>query len=818
MAVTTRNVRSSSPADAFDGSWDGEANTRSSSARPGERPGQGGGRGGRNGGGGPSGERPAKRRSFIWRWRRAFFLLALLGLACVAAGGAVLAQTELPQIDELDQSSFICAADLPEGEACTPENAMAKISTEDRVNVNYEDLSPEIINAVVAMEDRNFFEHDGVAPLAIARALYRDLRGDAVQQGGSTITQQYVKNAFLSPERALTRKIKEAILSIKLEQRMSKEDILEGYLNTIYFGRGAYGIQAASRVYFNTDAGDLGISESAYLAGLIRAPALADASEHPEEAARRRRTALVAMEEEGYISQEEMEFADAQPFEPPWFQPKQERTEVQVTKGGTIGGDYVTAYVQELLQQPPYSFSEDDIYGGGLRVYTSIDLEMQAWAWQAVEGVLGLDTDPAAALVAVDDQGLIRAMVGGPDFNASQNNYAVRGLGSDGRPVGSTFKPIALAEAVRQGFSLESRYDAPSEKTIDQTTLGPEYECLPEWTPHNYAESEQGQLDLMEATAQSSNTAYAQLMIDLGPTRVLELAEQMGMPPTNSNCPTTVLGTGNASPLDMATVFSTFANQGVRRNPSIITKVEQVVEEGGVNTLHQWTPSAGHRVLTEQQANLVTHSLQGVIDHGTGTRANIGRPAAGKTGTTSDNKDAWFVGYVPRLTAAVWMGYPDANWQDPEDDTENLVIPPMNSRGFLVHDTAVTGGSLPAQIWHDFMLSVTENRQMSDPFPEVSEEQVSLGRRLEELRGEQPGDDDSGTTETTLPPFPPGNPGGPGGPGVTRPGNGNTTTTATSTPSTTSTSTPVTTEPTPTTSATTTTLDVPDTTPGPGRP
>jgi penicillin-binding protein 1A len=818
MAVTTRNVRSGSPADASQGAWDGEASTRPPLSRSGGGPGQGGGRGGRSGGGGPSGQHPVKRRSFIWRWRRAFFLLALLGLAGVAAGGAVLAQTELPEVTELQQTSFICAAGLPEGEPCNPQNAMAKLSSQDRVNVTYEQLSPHIINAVVAMEDRNFFEHDGVAPLAIARALYRDLRGDAIQQGGSTITQQYVKNAFLTPERALTRKIKEAILSIKLEQRMSKEEILEGYLNTIYFGRGAYGIQAAGQNYFGKDVSELGVAESAYLAGLIRAPSLADATDHPEEAVRRRQTALDAMLEEGYITEDEAAIAEAQPFEEPWFRPRQEFSEVQVTQGGTIGGDYITAYVRWLLTQPPFEFEESQIVGGGLRVYTSIDMELQARAWQAVNGVLNQPEDPAAGLVAVDEQGLIRAMVGGRNFQESQVNHAVR-MGTRGRPVGSTYKPIALARAVVEGWSLESRYDAPAEKTIDQTPLGPESGCLPEWTPHNYAESEGGQLDLMEATAQSSNTAYAQLMMDLGPQNVIDMGTALGMPNEEGvACPPVVLGTENASPLDMATVYSTFANQGMRHDPSIITKVERVDEEGDVTTLFEWAPN-GHQVMTDRQANLVTHALQGVIDHGTGTRANIGIPAAGKTGTTSDNKDAWFVGYVPRLTAAVWIGYPNADWVDPETGEES--IPPMNSRGRPVHGGAVTGGSLPAQVWHDFMLSATQLYGMNDQFPEVTPDDIANGRRLEELHEDDPGADDgdgsSGTPDSTMtPPQGPGNPGNPGGPDVTRPGNGNTTTTSTTT-STTSTTMPDTTLP-PPTSATTTTLPIEPDDPRPGRP
>src|SRR5829696_2730269 len=609
------------------------------------------------------GEHPAKRRSFLWRWRRAFFLLALLGLTAMAAGAAVMANTELPEIKPLEQSTFICDASVPEG--CNLTNAMATIQGEqDRVNIRYDQLPPVLINAVVAMEDRDFFEHRGVNPMSIGRALYRDLRGDAVQQGGSTITQQYVKNAFLTPERALTRKIKEAVLSVKLEQNMSKEEILEGYLNTIYFGRGAYGVQAAAQAYFRKDVSGLGIGESAYLAGLIRAPVLADGTRHPEEAERRRHTALVAMEEEGYITKDELTLADAQSFEEPWFVTAAERSEISSRIGKQYGNDYIVAYVNELLQQEPYNFTKEEIYGGGLRVYTSLDQGMQEAAWNAVWSNLNADPasgDPVASMVAVDDQGLIRAMVGGPGFVARTNetNYAVRGQGSDGRPVGSTFKPIALAEAVSSGYSLESTYNAPGTMTIDQ-------EQCDDWEVSNYDESEAGTLNLVEATSQSSNTAFGQLMVDLGPEKVIDMAHKLGIAGDfGEACAPIVLGSDNATPLEMATVYSTFANQGVRKDPIIITRVEQVGQDGDVTVLHTTQPHT-QQVLAAPQANLVTHALQGVIAEGTGTGADIGKPAAGKTGTSNNNTDAWFVGYVPKLTAAVWMGYPNADWDNPD--------------------------------------------------------------------------------------------------------------------------------------------------------
>jgi membrane peptidoglycan carboxypeptidase len=297
---------------------------------------------------------------------------------------------------------------------------------------------------------------------------------------------------------------------------------------------------------------------------------------------------------------------------------------------------------------------------------------------------------------------------------------------------------------------------------------------------NNYAESEQGNLNLLEATAQSSNTAYAQLMVDLGPEKVLAMATKLGMPEFDAlQCPTMVLGTENASVLNMAGVYSVFANRGLRKTPGIITRVERVGDEGEVTPLYTRPVEQGERVLTEQQADLVTHTLQGVIKEGTGTGADIGRPAAGKTGTSQENKDAWFVGYVPKLTAAVWMGYPNT-WVNPRTGVEE--IPPMNDDGMAVHGRSATGGSFPADIWRTFMQSVTDARGMNDPFMEVPEEVIESGTRL--------GTEQRDETSTTLPPQQGGPPTSdrPGnGPRPTRPG-GNTTTTSPSS-STTATST-----------------------------
>jgi penicillin-binding protein 1A len=604
-----------------------------------------------------------------------------------ATGGAasLVFSIELPPEEALLQTSFVCSSDVTE--ACGPDNAIATFSAEeDRINVPIEEVPDVLVNAVLATEDRDFFEHGGIDPVGIGRALYNDLRGRGVQQGGSTITQQYVKNAYLTSERSITRKLKEAVLAVKLERELEKDEILERYLNTIYFGRGAYGVGAASRAYFGRDVRKIGLAEASYLAGLIRAPESADARAFPEEATRRRSTVLAAMRQEGYATAEEAAAVEAIAWDD-LVTARRDRTGLGPVAGSEIGTKY---FVEAVRRQVAAEYGEDTLYGGGLRIYTTIDFEMQAAAWEAIETTLDEPTDPSAALVAVDEFGQVKAMVGGRDFDGDQVNLAMgQAAGGSGRQAGSAFKPIVLAEAIRQGISLNSKFQAPGEMTFPNANAGED------WRVRNYGGTEQGVLDLVDATRVSSNTAYAQLMLEVGPETVVNLAGRLGvraeLPAVNS----LVLGTGEVSPLDMATSFSTFANRGIRNDAVLVSKIEQVDEDGDVRVLKQHRPT-GERVLTEEEADLVTYCLRQVVQGGTGSSASFGKPAAGKTGTTQDNKDAWFVGYTPKLTAAVWMGYPTVD--------ENGELPVMDD----VHGIEVTGGSFPAEIWRKFMRDATD--------------------------------------------------------------------------------------------------------------
>ena len=425
--------------------------------------------------------------------------------------------------------------------------------------------------------------------------------------------------------------------------------------------------------------------EAAYLAGLIRAPETADANRATDEATnasnlltatRRRDSVLDAMLVVGSITQAEYDEAQATAFET--VVPRTVQRNFGRVANPEWGTEYYVDHVRQWLVREA-GFTDAEVFGGGLRVYSTIQMDRQRAASEAVNSTLDEPDDPAGALVAIDDGGAVRAMYGGNDYAASEVNLATGTLGGGGgRQPGSSFKPFALAEAVAQGIPLNKTYNAPAKLVIPEANDGED------WEVGNYGDAGLGRLDLVSATAKSSNTAYAQLMLEVGPENVVAMAKRLGITSPLDPFPATVLGTEEVSVLDMASAYSTFADDGVHIDPYVVTRVTDAL--GVVLWENEITRD---EVLDPEQVKQVNWALNQVVEGGTGTRAQFGQPAAGKTGTTDEYKDAWFVGYTCRLTAAVWVGYPGTEERLMKD----------------VKGIEVTGGSLPAEIWRKFMVA-----------------------------------------------------------------------------------------------------------------
>ena len=625
------------------------------------------------------------RARLAGRWfRRTVFAAVLIGVAALSGLVYVMWQIPLPPGEPpLLQTTYMCASDVPAD--CNLDNSMAQLTGGvDRVSVDYEQVPNVFLLALLATEDRQFFEHAGVDPVAVARALVADLRNESLRQGGSTITQQYVKNAYLSPERTWERKIREAILAIKLERELPKQEILERYLNTIYWGRGAYGIQAASRAYFGVDVEQLGLAESAYLAGIIRAPEAADANLSPEDprfadqqaaATARRSAVLSAMVDLGWITDAQRDEVEARGWD--YVLPRTDQTNYGRVAAPEAGTEYFVDYTRRWLVENGI-FTDEQIYGGGLRIYTTLNLDYQRAAANAIRSTLDRPDDPQAALVALDNAGGIAAMQGGLDFANEQVNLAAGTFGGgSGRQPGSSFKAITLATALQEGVPLSRTYASPGRMTLPIPGGGT-------WDVGNYADGGLGTLNLTEATRISSNTAYAQLVLDVGASDVAAMANRMGISAEVPEVPAITLGAADVSVLDMTTAFSVFSQRGELVGP---WPVRKVTDASG--TVLWEAPLERQRVLDPEVADTMNWVLRQVVDSGTGTSARgTGQVVAGKTGTAENFRDAWFIGYTCRLTAGVWVGYagPETRY--------------MNS----VHGIEVVGGTFPAQIWRKFML------------------------------------------------------------------------------------------------------------------
>jgi penicillin-binding protein 1A len=535
-----------------------------------------------------------------------------------------------------------------------------------------EDVSPIMRQAIVSVEDRRFYEHNGVDTRGIMRALWQDIRSQSVVEGGSTITQQFVKNAYVRNQRTIARKVREAALAWQLEQRWPKDRILLAYLNTIYFGNGAYGIQQAARTYFDKGARHLTLAESALLAGLPADPSLYDPTQHPRAAAQRRAYVLRTMFDQGKITRGQLAAANRAAL------PKASDVRLPGTQGPD--GQYFVNYVKDQLIA---EYGAGRVFGGGLRVTSTIDLDLQETAHRAIESVLRTPGGPAAALVAIDPRtGAVKAMVGGSNFRESQFNLATQAE----RQPGSAFKPIVLATALRQGISPVTTFES---KPVD-IDAGDRI-----WHVTNYEDEYLGRTDLARAMVSSDNAVYAQLTKLVGPRAIVKTAHALGIRSELDPYFSIGLGAVAVNPLDMTRAYATLANRGLRVDGSLTgdrPRVVEKVEFARTGRVSENRP-VGKAAVAAEEADLLTSILQRVVTQGTGKRAALAdRPAAGKTGTTDNYGDAWFVGYTPQLAVAVWVGYPDK------------LQPMLTEFG----GEPVAGGTLPALIWKAFMTAADE--------------------------------------------------------------------------------------------------------------
>jgi penicillin-binding protein 1A len=619
---------------------------------------------------------PKQRRRRIRKLRFAALVGLLLVLASVAFtfGFVRAVASEIPALDPAtwteEVDGYIYAND--------GETILAVLrGRESRVLVESDEISPWMKQAIVAIEDRRFYDHRGIDIRGVARALWADIRNQAVVQGGSTITQQFVKNAWVEDERTLARKVREAALAWQLEDHpdWSKDRILTAYLNTIYFGNGAYGIQRAAKVYFGKGADKLTLAEAALLAGIPADPARYDPVTRPRAAGNRRVVVLRTMLEQGDIT--EADFRAAQAV----LLPDPEDVRLPGTQGAA---PYFANYVKQQLVD---AYGVAQVFGGGLRVKTTIDLGLQELAHQAIGEHLNDEDGPSAALVALNpNTGSVLAMVGGRNFRESQFNLAVQGQ----RQAGSAFKPIVLAAALQNGISPATSF----ESELQTISLGDR-----DWVVHNYEETYLGRVNLEQATIHSDNAVYAQLTKLVRPARVVRTAKRLGITSPLQNYFSIGLGGQAANPLELARAYSAFANGGYRIDAAKTGNRPRAVAEVRDETgeLVDANRPVRRRVLRPESAALVNDLLRKAVAQGTGKRAQLpGWTVAGKTGTTENYADAWFVGYVRDLVVAVWVGYP------------NETIP-METE---FEGDAVAGGTFPAQIWKSFM-------QLALPYLEV---------------------------------------------------------------------------------------------------
>ena len=668
---------------------------------------------------------PVLRNAFLL-----FCFAAILGIVILFAAFSytykALAQN-MPQLDdyastELAQTSVVYDAN---------GNVVDQLyGVQNRFVVSLDNIDPTLQDAVIAIEDHRFYEHRGLDFEAIARAALEDLRTLSIQEGGSTITQQLIKNTYIAQRQRMIpsfqRKFAEASLAWQYEEEHSKKEILEQYLNTVYFGANAYGAEAAAKTYFNKSADDLTLPESALLAGIINLPGVYDPFTDPKAAKERRNVVLDRMLEYGYITKEQHD--------------KAVKADLALSRGRIEHGNGNEYFLDAVRRELAREYGNDMVYEGGLKIRTTLDPHLQELANNAVDSTVNPEAgDPSAALVSVDPAtGAVRAMVGGSDFDKVKFNLATQAH----RQAGSSFKPFVLAEALAQGISPETMY-VSKHLSIDMGAYSRPYEV------DNYDYIHRGPITIAKAVAESDNTVFVQLALDLGLKNVVEMAHKMGITSKLEAYPSTAIGGlgEGVTPLEMASAYSTFPNAGVHMKPYLIQKVTK--EENGDEIIIEKHHLTGERALTRDKAAVATQILRSVITKGTASYyrdldAEIGRPSAGKTGTTNNFVDAWFIGFIPQLCTSVWVGYPDER------------RPMVNINGL----PQVNGENYPLDIWSLYMQDAVRmfpEQQFDVPSPNLNLKVKTDGRtyvkpkktKPEKTKPEKTTEETDRTTEST---------------------------------------------------------------------
>ncbi|GHT05578.1 penicillin-binding protein [Endomicrobiia bacterium] len=642
-----------------------------------------------------------KKKSFL-----SFLTIALIVAVLVIAVSKITANfiDNLPSIKQLENYTPNLSTKIYDKD----NNLIAELFTERRIFIPINKIPVNLQNAFIAIEDKDFFKHWGISIKGIMRAFSRILLKMKIAEGGSTITQQLAKTIFLTRDKTLIRKIKEAILTIQLEKNYSKDEILQLYINQIYFGCGAYGVQTAARIYFNKNAQDLNLAECATLAAIPKSPNYYNPFNNAKASLARRNLVLLRLRELGYITKEKEEEALAVALP----------TKETALKENM--GHYLLEFLRIMLE-PKYGTNV--LFKGGLSIYTTIDMKAQVGAEKAIEEALAnFDKNKLkvfeksrqkpvkvqGALIAIDPKnGAIRAMVGGRNFRESQFNRAIQAK----RQPGSAFKPFIYLAAIEKGltpatllndepmvFVYKGKGNSWDLVSRDITTLETIAETVSEkdlintnkiWTPTNYDKKYRGPVILKTALASSINICAIETIMQITPLKVIQSAKNLGITTPLANSFSLALGSSDTTLQEMVSAFAVFASGGIKTTPYIITKITD--RDGKI--LEQNIPQQ-KEVLSSQDCFIITNMLKAVVEKGSGWNAkNLGRPCAGKTGTTNDSSDAWFIGYTPQLAAGVWVGYDDHS---------------------ISLGEKVTGGIIACPIWTQFMKEALDGELVLD--------------------------------------------------------------------------------------------------------